>query len=77
MQFSKPRIHNVDILTFQASSCGVDTNRYGDEEGCCVGGHASQGCHDGSSSQDQHGAHNDVGQEAEEEEHLQNQTLTI
>ena len=32
------------------------------------GVHAGQGCHDSSSSQDQHSADNDVGQEAEEEE---------
>lgn len=32
------------------------------------GVHSCQGCHDGGPSQDQHGADNDVGQEAEEKE---------
>ena len=33
------------------------------------GVHASEGSHDSSTSKDQHGANNDVGQEAEKEEH--------
>ena len=50
---------NLAMHTVEAA-CGFRAHRD------CV--HASQGCHDSCSSQNQHSADNDVGQEAEEEE---------